>query len=406
MRGSRRTGPVRVLEADLRSGDGIASLPSRYHGARVLGRLDGTPIGYARLPNSPEGFDGAALARHFVEQLEPRFWEEEVRRRLGTAPRLSERPAVSVVVCARSSPRDLHACLAAVAAQTVAPLEVTVVDGAPGGGPAFEVARDHRVQYVVAPQPGLSSARNAGLRASRAAVIAFVDEAARPAPGWLAAIADAFASPGIDVVTGHVMATELETHAQHLFQDLYGSIGNGLQPAVYSRRGRSLTFEPELYGNGSNMAFRRDALEAIGGFDEILDLGKLSSGGGELDAFQRLIEANGTILYRPDAYVRHVEATRTMRDLSRRSFERGLARGAFLAAAWSRARGGGRVEVALWYLRLLFGSALPQTVGALFRRNEQPLRLSLLELGGFLAGPVLYAVARRRRRKMDRLHAA
>ena len=61
-------------------------------------------------------------------------------------------------------------------------------------------------------------------------------------------------------------------------------MGKGYQERVYTRRGRGLGFRPHAYGVGCNMAFRTDAIAALGGFDPALDTGTPTGGGGEIDA--------------------------------------------------------------------------------------------------------------------------
>jgi hypothetical protein len=55
------------------------------------------------------------------------------------------------------------------------------------------------------------------------------------------------------------------------------------------------------------MAFRRDVLLALGGFDDALDTGRPLPGGGDLDIFYRLIRAGYALVYEPRflAFHRH-----------------------------------------------------------------------------------------------------
>jgi GT2 family glycosyltransferase len=59
-------------------------------------------------------------------------------------------------------------------------------------------------------------------------------------------------------------------------------------------------------GVGANMAFTRDALQAIGGFDVRLGPGRPTRGADDLDAFLRVLASGGSAVYQPDAVVRHV----------------------------------------------------------------------------------------------------
>lgn len=397
--------PARVVEADLASGHDLEPVPTRYGSARVLVRLDGAPLGYVDTENRLAGLDAAGLVSESVEQLERSLWRQRVMRQLTVRPWPAEREPITVIVCTRDRAQDLDVCLTALTAQTYAPAEVIVVDNAPRDDSTREVVGRHGARHVVEHRPGLDWARNAGLRAARGSIVAYVDDDARPAPGWLAAIADTFAWGGVDAVTGLVVPAELETRAQHLFENVYGGMGKGFETILHSRRGRSLTFEPHRYGAGCNMAFRCDALRTLGGFDPALETGTLAGGGGDLDVFQRVIEEDGTIVYRPEATVTHIHR-RTSRQLRRQLFDNGRGYAAFYCAALARARGRGRVEVAYGYLRWLNGWLLRRAIRRVFRRERLPLSLILVELAGFLLGPALYAVSRRRARRIARLHAA
>jgi len=409
MPGRGRISPVRVVDADLASGHDPERLPSRYVGARALVRLNGAPIGYVDIQNRLLGRSAGGLAGESVEHLEPSLWRERVQRQLIVRPWPAERETVTVIVCTRDRAQDLDLCLTALAAQTYSPAEVIVVDNAPRDDSTREVAGRHGARRVVEGRPGLNWARNKGLQAARGSIVAYVDDDARPAPGWLAAIVDTFAwggvDGGIDAVTGLVVPAELETRAQHMFENVYGGMGKGFKTILHSQRGRSLSFEPHRYGVGCNMAFRRDALCRLGGFDPALETGTLAGGGGDLDVFQRVIENGGTIVYRPDATVTHVHR-RTLRQLRRQLFDNGRGYAAFCCAALARARGRGRLEVAYAYLQWLDRWLLRRAIRRVLRREALPLSLILVELAGGLVGPALYAVSRRRARTTARLHAA
>jgi glycosyltransferase involved in cell wall biosynthesis len=61
------------------------------------------------------------------------------------------------------------------------------------------------VRYLAEPRPGASNARNCGIAAATADVLAFIDDDVRASPDWIAAIAAAFArQPEIDCLGGRV----------------------------------------------------------------------------------------------------------------------------------------------------------------------------------------------------------
>src|SRR3712207_267108 len=90
------------------------------------------------------------------------------------------------------------------------PFELIVVDNRSTDGTKSVVegftASDPRVRYVYEPQQGLSPARNAAVRAWRAAILAFTDDDVRVPGDWVRGIVRAFEEwPGADVVGGKVL---------------------------------------------------------------------------------------------------------------------------------------------------------------------------------------------------------
>ena len=374
-------------------------------------RNHGVPLGYVQLPNRAEDleFDAVALAVA-SSPIGLSVWSTGAARRWrhdsggvgnGRAA-LDPVPAISVVVCTRDRPHSVRLFLAAMAQQTYGNYEVVVVDNASRELSTRAVAEEFGARYVTEPRPGLDYARNAGWRSCSSGIIAYADDDTTPDPDWLTAIAAGFASPDVAAVTGLVVPAELETFAQILYEDVAGGMGRGFRLMVHSRRGRAMTYRGNEYGIGANMAFRRAALEQVGGFDPALGAGTPTAGGDEFDMFQRLLEADGAICYRPDAVVRHVHR-RTVDELRRQLFDAGRGFTAFYIAALARARGFDRVRVlrdyASW-LKWLGG----RFVQCITRRDPLPLRLRSAEVMGALLGPLYYVSARRRARRIERAY--
>ena len=108
---------------------------------------------------------------------------------------------VSVVIPARNDAAALERCLRALERQTVAPLEVVVVDNASTDATA-DVARRHGARVVAEPRAGIPMAAAAGYDAARGDVVARLDADSVPPPDWVEKVSAALADPARDAVTG------------------------------------------------------------------------------------------------------------------------------------------------------------------------------------------------------------
>ena len=98
----------------------------------------------------------------------------------------------------------LEACLAALAVQSLPPLEVLVVlrDGDEASRAIVDLAGEH-VRSATVDRPGMVAALNRGRELARGDIIAFTDDDAQPHQDWLQRVADLFASdPTIGAVGG------------------------------------------------------------------------------------------------------------------------------------------------------------------------------------------------------------
>jgi glycosyltransferase involved in cell wall biosynthesis len=89
---------------------------------------------------------------------------------------VSGSPLVSAVIAVHDGERFLGEAIASVLAQTYEPLECVVVDdGSSDRSPEIAVAAGERVRLVRQPRRGAAAARNAGARAARGELLAFLD---------------------------------------------------------------------------------------------------------------------------------------------------------------------------------------------------------------------------------------
>jgi hypothetical protein len=212
---------------------------------------------------------------------------------------------ISVVIISKDEP-SLGTTLAEVQRQaglSGEPSEVVVVD-----------ASQRRLDHIRAAHPGvrwldfpslgtgrssIPHQRNAGVRAAAGTIIVFTDVGCRPAPHWL----DLLVSPlrhGESVTAGATFAA-------------------GPRTGLYDRTPEELGARPYLPECPTiNMAFRRAAFDAVGGFDERFSYGS------DIDFSWRLVDAGYRIKHVPDAVVRHDWGN--WRRQLRRSYQYGKAR--------------------------------------------------------------------------------
>ena len=217
-------------------------------------------------------------------------------------------PAFSVIICTRNRPQQLVGALAAVARLDPAQAEVVVVDNTPRDGRTGQVVdTSPGVRYVCEPVPGLSVARNAGVRASTGELLAFTDDDARPSPGWIAHLATAFADPQVGVVTGLLLPEALDSEGARVFERPAG-FGQGFRGRDHDLRffdGMRRRGVPVWrLGAGADMAARRRVLALVGPFDERLGAG--ASGCSEdSELWCRVLAAGFSCRYAPAAEVAH-----------------------------------------------------------------------------------------------------
>jgi glycosyltransferase involved in cell wall biosynthesis len=246
---------------------------------------------------------------------------------------------VSVVVCSRDRAEHLATCLTALTRAMRPQDEIIVVDSASRDFRTQQVAFDHPVRFVRCERPGLSHARNAGVDVAARDVIAFTDDDCRPQPGWTAALAAAFEASEVSFAFGRVIGS-----------------ADGV-PVSVTVREEPQRIDPSCelasIGHGANMAFRRSALQSIGGFDEVLGAGGTLRAGEDKDAVWRLLCDGLVGAYVPDAVVEHV-LWRSRGQAVRLSYGYGLGWGALSAKAIrdNRQSGQGLLQAGLGTLGL------------------------------------------------------
>ena len=175
------------------------------------------------------------------------------------------RPRVSVVVPSLARPRELGRCLAALGQVRYRPLEIVVVACAVGRA----AITDHAAPWLrVVPNAGdgIAAARNAGIDAAAGEIVAFVDDDAVPEPTWLDHLVAALEETGAPAATGHVRGRNgisFQWRDRVIRRDGFIDIrpGGGDLPCVLPASAGVTMLE------GTNMAFRRDILDALGGFE-------------------------------------------------------------------------------------------------------------------------------------------
>lgn len=211
---------------------------------------------------------------------------------------------VSVLICAYTEHRwgQTRAAIESALGQHPGPAQVLlVVDHNPGL--ATRARREFPGVTVLESDaaPGLSGARNAGLRAVTQPITAFLDDDAAARPGWLASLVEVYMDPRVVATGGSVYPKWPGTRPRWLpptFDWVVGCTYTGLPDSV----------APIRNPIGANMSMRTRLALQVGGFDSSVGrVGTKPRGCEETELSIRLTAAQpeSIVLYVPSAVVDH-----------------------------------------------------------------------------------------------------
>ena len=266
--GAALAGPVVAGSYGLRVADDGSLWPRGKHQDDPPGALALDCIAACRdllldgLPETPagEGHAEVQLAR----------WAAE-HGGTGIAPgaRVERHSAANAtaVICTHNRAEELRPCVAALEAAGFA--EILIVDNGSTDDTAAvteELARSSSVLTTVfEPKPGLSNARNAAAAAARHELLLFLDDDARPAPGWREHVTWALADPSVAHAGGPVCALwPPSRNAGWPGRDLEWML------SVLDHGDANRDLAPPDFLFGANWGIKRSALRAAGGFDPAL----------------------------------------------------------------------------------------------------------------------------------------
>ena len=250
---------------------------------------------------------------------------------------------VSVVIPAHNAAGTLPKCVKACLNQTYTQVEVIVVDdGSEDDTP--QAAQSFPIRYIRQDQAGPAAARNRGAREARGDLVAFTDADCIPEPDWVERLVEGFTRDGIVGVGG--------TYGIANPDNLLARIVHEEIMARHARFGDEVDFLGSF-----NVAYRRSAFEAVGGFDEAFSAPSAEDN----DLAYRLADAGGAFRFMRAARVAHHHPTR-LGSYLRTQMSHGFWRMTLNARHPGRARRGARyaagAELAAPVLALLIALGL------------------------------------------------
>ena len=225
----------------------------------------------------------------------------------------AELPSVAVVIPAYGRATMVARCVESVRSQRYPSrlLEIVVVDDASDDcGETAEAACAQRARVITLEQNvGPAAAREAGLRASKSELVAFIDTDCVASSDWLLRLVLELADPALCAAASRV-STEAGTDSISTFESVRSPLDMGDVFGDLDPRG------PRFFIPTANMVARRADLEKCGGFTTELRVGE------DVDLCLRLMAAGGRIRYLPEPLVRH-EPPQRARDIANRRYAYG-----------------------------------------------------------------------------------
>ncbi len=199
-------------------------------------------------------------------------------------------PKVSVLVCTYRGSATLSACLDSLLALDYPDYEIIVVNDGNDSRVAEIVTAERRAILIPTDHIGLSAARNLAASHASGQILIYTDDDCVAEPEWLSHMVEGFClQPEVSAAGGPNIPPHPETDEQALVQCSPGG------PAHVLTSDRLAEHVP-----GCNLAVRREAFDAVGGFDP-----RFRAAGDDVDFQWRLLAAGYQIGFFPKAWIWH-----------------------------------------------------------------------------------------------------
>ncbi|GAA4013955.1 hypothetical protein GCM10022408_28870 [Hymenobacter fastidiosus] len=197
-------------------------------------------------------------------------------------------PFISVAVCSYNGSATIRDTMEGLKALDYPNFEVIVVnDGSTDK--LLDILTEYDVQIITTENQGLSNARNTALYAAQGDIVAYIDDDAYPDPQWLRYLAYAFLNSEHAGIGGPNLPPADDGLIAHCVANAPGGPVHVLT-----------TDELAEHIPGCNMAFRREVLLEVGGFDPIY-----RAAGDDVDLCWRVLHTGRTIGFHAAAFVWH-----------------------------------------------------------------------------------------------------
>jgi len=219
-------------------------------------------------------------------------------------------PTVSIIVPVRNGEATIPALLESLTKLDYDrdKLEFHIVDGH-STDKTTDIVKQYPVKLITQDGKGLNAARNTGVRNSQSEIIAFTDSDCIVPANWVRNIVKNFNDSQIGCAGGSIKGCNGD------FLSDYAD--NSFMPVLRIFKKREVLDSIKLlsrYPAGCNMAFRRKAVEDVGGFDE-----SIRHAFDEDELIERICKAGYKMVLDPDCLVLHRHRS-SLKELLKQNF--------------------------------------------------------------------------------------
>lgn len=204
-------------------------------------------------------------------------------------------PKISVVIPTYNRPEGLKRVLTSISAQSFKEFEVIVVEDGSKVGEA--IVNDFSkqiptIKYLWQENAGPAKARNTGIKATKADIVAFTDDDMKLPEDWLAILYQGFQDyPQVAGVGGYMRAPDVVLE-KNIFAQYEWYVSHDYYHADEEKKVGG--FENPA-GGTNNIAFKKSVLDEVNGFDEHFPV----PAGEDADLKKRITDKGYQLLYVP-----------------------------------------------------------------------------------------------------------